>query len=220
MEPKSQLLATHVQYYCQYHYWQYHGLVTGIPKTVNIFANTSIFDAHTFNIIVNTNIDNIMGWLQECRKTVNIWRAHVQYYCQYQYWQYHGMITGIPQNRQYFGQYINIWRAHAQYYCQCHLVLKILLNVCGRLIEHFLSLVWEWLRFWSKYGLLKSRYHRESAINTKFSHHLIIARQWMGGAAVPGETSLYLPMRFIQDLYSRGRHSTMQSLTWYFLEHF
>jgi len=84
------LLAAHVQYYCQYH-----GMVTGKPsirlsihqyltrtrsillsiswngyrKTVNTFVNTSILDAHTLNII----IVNIMEWLPENR----------QYFCQY-----------------------------------------------------------------------------------------------------------------------------------------
>jgi len=41
--------------------------------------------------------------------------------------------AGKPSYRQYYCQYVNTWRAHIQYYCQYHLVLTILLNVCGRL---------------------------------------------------------------------------------------
>jgi len=51
--------AAHVQYYCPYHYIM--ELLPGCRKTVNTFANTSILDAHTFNIIFNpTDIDNII----------------------------------------------------------------------------------------------------------------------------------------------------------------
>jgi len=52
----------------------------------------------------------VMEWFPECRKTVNTWRAHVQYYCQsIGYWQYHWTCAAcwMPENLQYFCQYVN-----------------------------------------------------------------------------------------------------------------
>jgi len=42
-------------------------------------------------------------------------------YCQSNgYCQYHELVSEMPENHQYFCQYVNTWRARVQYYCQYH----------------------------------------------------------------------------------------------------
>jgi len=66
------LLAT-----CRPHTLNIMEWLLGYRKSVNTFVNTTILDAHTFNIIVNpTDIDNIIE-----RELIHIYRQHMGPLC-------------------------------------------------------------------------------------------------------------------------------------------